>query len=172
MTLGDLRRNVSLLFRQHAHITDPKVGLLADPCACAVMLKIILGEYHECCSVRIPCIWRSCIQSIQYHEVLICTYMSPLHRWWISSSTKAGKSLRCVAPDASRRSVCKFITCWETSLLLCIMSPSAVASKGHAERARCWMGDSARLYVGGMVSAHCSQGSLRTAARQYSSITS
>ena len=28
VTLADLRRNVSLLFRQHAHVTDPKV---ADP---------------------------------------------------------------------------------------------------------------------------------------------
>ena len=26
VTLGDLRRNVSLLFRQHANVTDPKVA--------------------------------------------------------------------------------------------------------------------------------------------------
>jgi hypothetical protein len=27
VTLGELRRNVSLLFRQHANVTDPKVRL-------------------------------------------------------------------------------------------------------------------------------------------------
>lgn len=28
VTLGELRRNVSLLFRQHANVTDPKVRLV------------------------------------------------------------------------------------------------------------------------------------------------
>lgn len=32
VTLGDLRRNVSLLFRQHANVTDPKVASLQLSC--------------------------------------------------------------------------------------------------------------------------------------------
>ena len=54
VTLGDLRRNVSLLFRQHAHVTDPKVDSRAYPCACAIILSIILVVYRGGCSVSNP----------------------------------------------------------------------------------------------------------------------